>query len=296
MQPIRKYSLVALLLGLTYANAQTFLIGVVKDRYTLDQLPYTSITLGNKALCVTDEKGCFKIKLSEKSDSLGFTFVGYKRIGLSSVELSTQDTNIILLEPNENNFNDVEVSAESGFKKTVKAGSKKKKHYGQFYTNVNIQQALFFSNEKHRKGIITKVGYFITDEGNPHTNFRVRIHKANKNLEPDGEILLSNIVASDSLNGNNWVDIDLEKYRIKIPEYGFFVAMEWLPESGNFVYELEIGSQAISFKGQVLGGTSEFNKDLYWSINPDGRGFLHKKREDMINYLSPMIRAELKIK
>lgn len=293
---MKKYILVILFLGVKCINAQIFLTGVVKDKFTLEELSYASISFGGKALCVTDENGRFKIKLPEKADSLHISFVGYQSLSILSVELSTQDTNILLLQPKKNSFNDIEISGDGGFKKVVRTGSKKKKNVGEFYCNSNCQMALFFPNEKHRKGVITKVGYYITDKGNPHTNFRVRVYKAGKNLEPDGDILTQNIVVHDSLNGNNWVDVDLEKLRIKIPEYGFFVAMEWLPESDNYVYALKIGSHTSEYTGQVLGATSEFNRDLRWSIDTKGDGFLHKKPEEVINYLNPKIRAELKIK
>jgi hypothetical protein len=95
-----------------------------------------------------------------------------------------------------------------------------------------VKKALKFTLRK-KPFIITKVAFFITQHGKPNTKFNVKIYSENMITENPENELLSEQVISSGTNGNEWVEIDLQKYNLKIEQSVFFVAMEWLTSPGK---------------------------------------------------------------
>jgi hypothetical protein len=80
--------------------------------------------------------------------------------------------------------------------------------------------------------------------GVPSSYFRIHIYDCDAiAIRPDQELLAKNIVANGNL-GNEWVTVDIKEMGINVSENGFFVGVEWLPETKH-----ESFSDTIVFSG-----------------------------------------------
>lgn len=279
--------------------------GIVKNYQNSIPIPFVSILCENKLVFITNEKGQFSLNIHDSlmGKEINFSCIGFKEETIKIYSLNKSDSNIILL--NEHTYILEEVAIETSHTtkfKIVKTGSRKKNTNGYIFSLAGSSEALYFPNDRHYRGFIKNVGFFITDKGLPKSKFRIRIYGADESLKPAKQILQQNLIACNNHNGNNWFDVDIENYRIRIPEYGFFVAMEWLPVYIDSSLTLKISdsnneTMSIKYNGQVLGGTSEFKENLTWYINANGT-YSKMQRPDNVkylNYFNPMIRASLKI-
>jgi hypothetical protein len=286
-------------------SGQTNIYGVVKDFQTSEPIPFVNFLCDNKLILITNDKGQFNLIAPDsfQGKELNLSCVGFQGQLIKFDSLNKSDSNIILLTEQTIELEEVYIESPRTTKfKTINVGSRKKKISGNYFLIAGSSVALYFPNDPKYVGLIKKVGFYITDKGKPNSKFRIRIYGADKSFLPTTQILKHNLIVNDSSNGNKWFDIDIEKYKIKIPEYGFFVAMEWLPDSKDNVYSLKINDSnnettSITYNGQVLGGTSEFNKDLTWYINANGSYSKNQRPADInfLNYFNPMIRALLQV-
>ena len=260
-------------------SAQTSIFGSVKNAYDLSPISFATFFCDDKLILMTNSFGEFNFEREEKlkGKEIRIRCIGFKDFIIHFDSLSKQDSNFIMLQELTLELGEVIIvqPKSDNLKKQI-WGSKSKKNFGHFYMNAGSCVALYFPNKKKKSGVIESVGFFITDKGKPNTAFRVRVLAADNKLESSKQLLQVNIITADTLNGNNWVDIDLKKYHIKIPENGFYVAMELLPENSKNTFSFSYRNQnkqeiESTYNGQVLGGTEEFKENLNYAVNPEGK-------------------------
>jgi|SRR5690554_2829044 len=241
-----------------FSFAQQHVEGYVKDSDNDSIVPYCHVYIDSTSHgTIGDSNGYFEMEIP---DSLSHFDLIVKTLGyenyVGQVSELTGTSNVIYLHKKSSDLPSFEVSDRREKKlKTKSAGSKKKKNNGFYFSDFGDETALFFDNENGRKGYISKVKFFITNQGFPDTPFRVRIYEADKKSDGPGKEILDKNITASAVTGDEWVTIDLLKHGIKIPKAGFFVAMEWLPVSKERAYETKHSSTA---GGQCLGGTHEF--------------------------------------
>ncbi len=310
--------LLYLIIGsVTYINAQNLYYGRIIDKNTNANLPFVNICIQNKIIGISNYSGQFRLMInkSKNDDTILFTMVGYKAGVVKATEFFINDSNLFFLNPTPFQLNEVVLNSSIKNGKLKNFGSKEKKNFGSIMGRPGFQSALYFANPKRLKGSINKVGYFITEKGNPKTYFRVRLYNVDSQGKPGDDLLRENIIVQGSSQDGNWLDISLANYGIAIPTNGFFVAMEWLPESKDELFEywstnMQKDSIKGTYYGQVLGVTDEFKENFYWLRSEKsiwGRHNMPKylprtnpkngKIENIpfLNTFNPMIRAELLI-
>ncbi|MDQ1770769.1 TIR domain-containing protein [Labilibaculum sp. A4] len=82
-----------------------------------------------------------------------------------------------------------------------------------------------------RPAYLKKVKFFVTDDEEPNTEFKVNIYEVSHN-RPGEKLNKFDIIGKDG-NGNKWVEIDISEHKIFISEGDFFVSMEWLKAPGE---------------------------------------------------------------
>jgi hypothetical protein len=286
-------------------SAQTSIFGSVKNAYDLSPISFATFLCDDKLILMTNNFGEFSFEGEEKLKGkvIRIRCIGFKDFIIPFDSLSRKDSNFIMLQELTLELGDVIiVQPKSDKLKKQIWGSKSKKNFGHFYMSAGSCVALYFPNKKKKSGIIVSVGFFITDKGKPNTPFRVRILESDNKLESSKQLLQVNLVTLDTFNGNNWVDVNLEKYHIKIPKNGFYVAMEWLPESSQNTFSFSHRNQnkqeiETNYNGQVLGGTEEFKENLNYAVNPEGRLYKINRPSEIVflNYLNPKIRATVRL-
>ena len=134
---------------------------------------------------------------------------------------------------------------------------------GSMYIDTHGQQtALFIENEEKREGYVMAVQYFLSKKGNTDAPFRVRIYSADPTTGKPGKDLLPHMLVVKPEHENGWFTVDVSEFNIRIPEKGFFVAIE-----GVFPNEYESYVQNSGFVE-----LSEFESEFY--DEPDGSDFI----------------------
>lgn len=215
--------------------AQT-VTGIVQNEKK-QAIEYAHVYIAAKYLGIyTFENGAFKLSDTtiQKGDTLTISFLGYetKNIQLQSLGNNYQ-LGIIQLKSIANQLPTLTVNPANklvtvgnfereGFKKASFIYGKKR--------TFQCQKAIFIPNNKKYIGTIETVSFWVTKWTNPKTPFRVRIYAADENGQATEDLLLESVIAQGlkRRKKNRWVEVDLSKYQIEIPENGFFVAMEWL--------------------------------------------------------------------
>ncbi len=153
--------------------------------------------------------------------------------------------------------------------------------FHHYYGRTGELRASWIPNSKSLKGTIENLNIYVTDMGFPNAYFRVHIYECSPvSVKPGKEMINKNIVVNGS-TGNEWVSVDLSSMRLRIPENGFFVGIEWFSAdtSTNFsdtiVYNTSTDPLKIVHKGNgaVLGTVSEkyiYSKNKGWALQPSG--------------------------
>jgi len=117
---------------------------------------------------------------------------------------------------------------------------------------------------------IRAASFFIAENGQPQTKFRVRVYAVDKaSGGPGKDLLVDNVIVS-APQGGAWFTIDLTLYNIPAPQEGFFVAMEWLRPS-NFSASTFVDGNSGSY-GQIMRPTFEFKESRTWNYTM-GKGW-----------------------
>jgi hypothetical protein len=95
-----------------------------------------------------------------------------------------------------------------------------------------IQTAIYISNDKKYSGYIDEIHFKLEKFRNTTYLLRIRVYNKNKRTQlPDEDLLLSdNILSGNQFKKDNIFSIRSKS--IELPEDGFFVSFEWLPQPG----------------------------------------------------------------
>ncbi len=297
----------------SYSFSQNIQIqGTIEESTNKKPIPFAHILLKSQNQTIKgevgNESGVYHISLNNDSislnDSLYFSCIGYSDCAISAKDLKKTQRLDVQLEPVVYQLSEFVIKPTDFKRRTKSVGYNRwNRCFGKYFRTYGKEVALYFPNNDSLRGIISEARFYIKDEGFPCAKFRVNVYGANENNAPDQPILIESVVAS-ATDGNQWVVVDLSKYQLEIPKNGFFIAMEWLPESRDKAYSKDWAAK--SFNGQVLGGA---NKDIdepsfQWSrslggdwMNPKYERFMVVRgiKVESYHFLEPAIGATLKL-
>lgn len=271
--------------------------GTVKDIKSQIPVPYTEIltkTFGG----ITNKNGKFKIpkNLLNKTDSVYFRCVGYKTKAVSANELLSANNNSIFLENSYFKIKKVIVKAKKKVK-TRKIGIYKKRVFGGYSILNSSKVALYIENKKEIKGILKNVQFYFRKFGFPARKYRIHLYEAKGKDNPPGKEILPEAIYGKGAKGEDWVVIDMQKYNIKFPATGIFVAIQGMPDS---MY-IERKGQSGACRNETLlnlGLAQEkVNQGYTWTyrlFNDNWTQFLPPKKDSY--WGNAMIAAEIIIK
>ncbi len=211
--------------------------GVVKDSISGEPIPYVNIWVENETIGTTSEaNGSFLLNIKEEK-VLVFSVLGYETKKYSS------KINLILLKPKVFELNEVVISNPkrnriikiNGFKK-----AKAKVFYGSGIQPTIIAKKIEASEQINNHPFLKEIN-FLTSCQLGKAKIVLRFFDIDSEGKPGNDFLDTNIVL-EIKKGKKNNKINLEKYKIRIPEEGLFVAFEWLIIEENkytYTYTLE---------------------------------------------------------
>jgi hypothetical protein len=228
--------------------------------HLIDSLTGSSIPFGlvidkteNKGI-ITDENGFFNLPKSELKHIYLATSIGYDTAYFGSAPIKGFT---ILLSQRPQMLRGVTISSCT---KTESWGFSKQKPelIGEFAFQAGDELALFMPNTSKKVGQIQKVRFYIGKEGYGTTKFRAKIYDSDTISGKPANLLNEQDIILNTKRGNRWVEFDLTEMNISIPQSGFYVSMEWLPDGKDYHVGNKDGFEA---NGQALGygkSTSQF--------------------------------------
>ena len=228
-------------------NGQRLAISVVDDQNK--PLPYSSVIWNKDLGLVTDSSGKVGIPDISLIDSLLVQSLGYEQKVFYRSEIPTTGRLLVRLKPRVIELPEVIVwkafdHAEFGV--TVK---KEGFIFFKHNTCTNFQIAVMISGYKS-PAKLDNVSVFISRASEGDLPFRIRIYEIKQDGLPGEDLLDENIIVSNYKIGK-WNTIDLSAFNFgKLPDSGFFVAMELLCDDLN------------KKNGLCVAGTDEINSRL----------------------------------
>ncbi len=234
-----------LLLFSFYVSAQTK--GVVFDE-SGKPIPYVNIWVENENIGTTSEvDGSFTIEIKEEK-ILVFSVLGFQKRRVSStisenVILTQQlfQLNEVLIEKPKNSKTDI-IGNSKKINFSYWSG-KKPWIFAKKFDNKFIEDDLQFI----KKAII------YTKSKIANASFKLRIFSVDESGFPKEDVLPSDIIVYVK-KGKHTNEIDLQKYHLRIPDEGIFVAFEWLIlESNKFEYkDNENGNNQFTYEPAII--------------------------------------------
>lgn len=175
---------------------------------------------------VSDFDGRFEFTAmpEDQGDSVVFFRIGFEPRTFSVKALSSLDFHKIYLAPVALPLDSVELSAPRA---EIDNEGNRGPVMGSLYLDTHGQQvALFFKNKRKTSGRIKSLNFFLSGKGNTGAPFRVRVYGLNDSLLCPGTELLPEILIVRPVSGRGWLEVDVFRYNLRVPENGFFVAME----------------------------------------------------------------------
>ena len=264
--------------------------GRVLDAKTRLPVPYASLSLRTETdWTLANAKGHFKLAAQKKSatDTLLVKCPGYLPRPVVLRNRALPDTILTL----EKVVTTPKLQPVNSAPATIQrlGALAKKPGVGIIMGSMGAQFALLMKpSPKHQLGSIRNVSIFIDENGFPKDSFRIRIYRTDgSNHSPGTNLLNDNLIVAAPVGGQ-WFTVDISKYDVEVPHDGFFVAMEWIVDKGNFSFNGPQGPM-----GQIMRPTYEFKDSRTWSFTI-GKGWqlLTLKTQEAKSY-NAMIRAEV---
>jgi hypothetical protein len=271
------------MLNISIAYSQeVHLRGSVVDGKTNLPIAEATISISAKGLFYpADNKGEYNIGSDQiiSQDTITISCVGYqtKKLTVRDMELYS----IVKLSPMINMLKEVRIGINSPA--NIIVGSKAKFTGGTAGLKPGTEIAMFMAGSENIKGNIQTVCFFVSNGhsvakgGDATAPFRVRLYGVDTSGIPGTELTKDIIIVAAKKN-EEWFDVDLSAYHIKVPRNGFFVSFGLLDSTyyklrrGYFDYNLaspRLGTQktptgeCISYLGENTTFGWEWYKSPY---------------------------------
>jgi hypothetical protein len=202
--------------------------GVVKDSISGEPIPFVNIWVENETVGTTSEtNGSFSLDIKEEK-LLVFSALGYHS------KKATSKNQVILLKPKVFELNEVVISSAKK-NKTIKINSFKKNKIKVFYGAGNeptiIAKKIEPTDEIINHPYLKEINFFSLCELEK-AKLVLRFFEIEADGKPGDDYLGENIIIIIK-KGKNLNKLNLEKYNIRIPDKGFFIAFEFLTIEEN---------------------------------------------------------------
>ncbi|WP_372920418.1 carboxypeptidase-like regulatory domain-containing protein [Salegentibacter sp.] len=255
----------SLILVATGFSQEIILKGKVTDAENL-ALAFVNIGIPKKHTgTVSNENGEYKLKIPSnilENDTVVFSYIGYKTIKKSIVELKNQESLSIQMETEENQLE--EVVFETKKFKDKKLGRTNKglglMHFN-FYTvyekeiDDRLSKELGMNFKLRKNCRLEKFNFAISQNEFQLLKFRINIYSL-KNGQPRDLIISDNIIFEIKDEKTGWKSIDLNPYNIYLKEETgeFLLTIQWVESNKS-----KAGSKFFS----IPASKSPFHKIYY---------------------------------
>lgn len=242
----------------------------ILDFKTNEPVSFAKVSIGDNYI-LSNYSGQFQLDSNHfKVDSLKVSCIGYETRSFSISEIKKDS--ILKLIPDFRYLKEVEVTSKKVKYKNTKIGVVDEPD-NMFFTSIirgrtGEVKAVWIPNDRALKGKIQTINVYVSDMGFSSSYFRVHVYDCNPiNIKPGKELLIKNVIAQGT-EGNQWVSVDVKEMNISVSESGFFVGIEWLPETKN-----ESFSDTLIFSGNRYDTTYT----LIYKGNGVALGCVHQK-------------------
>lgn len=214
---------------------KSMLVGDLKDQRTKQPIAYAHVIFTKAKYGTTSNaKGRFLVQVDSAllRERVRISCVGYQSKVLPADELANR---IVYLEPSVEMLNEVVIGVDYPMDRTQSITlnpfrGRQRVGLGNFsggaYPSV---LARYYPNdfETDQQSYLDKVIVYLSPPFRWESKFKLRILGATGTLTPAEDLLLDNLIIQ-TRKSQRRVEVDLSKYRIKVPQNGFFVAVEHL--------------------------------------------------------------------
>ena len=220
-------------------NAQV-IKGKITDSKTNEPLPYANLVLLSKNRGVTtNELGIYEFAIhKDLKDSLLVSYIGYasQKIALHQFKDSAiQDFNIELTE-NSSLIDEIVLEVKKQKYSATKTLGVKKKKRSVVGTQYGSEVVSFIENEKHKKGKISQVDFFVKENSGSQfktlpTYYRIKFYEFDAMRKQPGKLLLHKDILFQPENKTKKISIDVSTYNILYPVNGICIGIETIKPS-----------------------------------------------------------------
>ena len=201
--------------------------GVVKDSITGQPIPYVSIWVQNENYgSTTEENGTFSINVSEKSQNLIFSALGYEKKIIKIAE--AREVNLV---QTTYQLDEIVISKRKETKE-IEIGQTENAILEAFDNGPRIDTKFFPYLEFYKKTRFIKKITIFTDSKIDNASIKIHFYKVDSNGFPGNEILDKNFIVSVD-KGVNKTAFNVTKFNLKIPLEGLFIGFEKLIIENN---------------------------------------------------------------
>lgn len=238
-------------------------------------LAYVNIGIKNKNIgTISNKNGHFSIRINEenKSDSLSFSYLGYKQLTIKISDIVKKNISKFIL--NQELFSLDEVTIISKKTKEKKLGTKSYLNFvvgdvraDNNQNNNNIQE--FAKKLKIKKpSKLLEVNIALSNININSAKFRVNFYSIKDHL-PFEKIGNQNIIIEKQII-NGWNTFDLKKFDLKF-EKPIFISIEYLPQKYNELMPFR-------YNGQLFGKSIKRSSSLgNWNVTKGAKIAMYVK-------------------
>jgi hypothetical protein len=223
--------------------------------------------VGRNIGTISDEKGSFLLKLSDKNtgDTLTFSRVGFEDKQVPIKDIITQHLTVFKLKEKVNQLPEIVVSARTLRIKRIGTKSVNPMLWGNVESKDKsdiVEFGKLISVE--RVSDVQELSVFLKGVNIDTATFRINFYGVKNDL-PDGRLSEQNIVARRAIT-HGWLNLDLKPYKLLFDQ-DFFVTIEFLPEKTDKKYSFAYGGQLTGSYVSRTASLGEWNKTKGVSIS-----------------------------
>lgn len=258
MKPLNTISILLILLPQWLLGQ---ISGTVTDKSNGNPIPYASVFVkGQDKGATTDLNGVFKLNKVDQNTLLVISAIGYE----TQETLSEEQINIILLRKVYELPEIKVIPKKHRVKFTI--DPLKKIRLRSFVSSAGypwIVTKYFPYHSEYGSTTILNQIHILTLCHLDSATFNLRLIAVGPNGEPRDDLLDKNLIVS-AKKGERITSIDLLDKNVIFPEYGLFVAFEWLTVEQNY-YQNIIGQR--SSLDPMIGLVPDENKNEIWTYS-----------------------------